>query len=106
MSQIMCFLNPAILKCSNSQIQHFSNSTFLKFSNSQIQQFSKSAIWGCHPMPYFKIPRTEKYGMRCASHVLIIPCLAPNPNTPPTHPSALESVAEAGKWEAQQLATA
>ena len=31
-----------------------------------MEQFSNGAIWGRHPMPYFKIPRTEKYGMRCA----------------------------------------
>ena len=32
-----------------------------------MEQFSNAAFWGRHPMPYFKIPRTEKYGMRCAS---------------------------------------
>ena len=31
-----------------------------------MEQFSNAAFWGRHPMPYFKIPRTEKYGMRCA----------------------------------------
>ena len=82
-SQIMRFSYPAILKCSNSQIEHFSNGAILKsnisqmehFSNeailksniSQMEQFSNGAFWGRHPMPYFKIPRTEKYGMRCAS---------------------------------------
>ena len=31
-----------------------------------MEQFSNAAFWGRHPMPYFKIPRTEKYGMQCA----------------------------------------
>ena len=31
-----------------------------------MEQFSNGAFLGHHPMPYFKIPRTEKYGMRCA----------------------------------------
>ena len=66
-SQIEHFSNGAILKWSNSQIEHFSNGAILKWSNSQREQFSNAAFWGRHPMPYFKIPRTEKYGMRCAS---------------------------------------
>ena len=37
-----------------------------------VEQFSNGAIWGCHPMPYFKIPRTEKYGMRCAMIMVTI----------------------------------
>ena len=47
-------------------MERFSNGAILKWSNSQMEQFSNGAIWGRHPMPYFKIPRTEKYGMRCA----------------------------------------
>jgi len=49
-----------------SQIKHFSNGAILKSNISQMKQFSNGAFWGRHPMPYFKIPRTEKYGMRCA----------------------------------------
>ena len=48
-------------------MERFSNGAILKWSNSQMEQFSNGAIWGRHPMPYFKIPRTEKYGMRCAN---------------------------------------
>ena len=48
-------------------MERFSNGAILKWSNSQMEQFSNGAIWGRHPMPYFKIPKTEKYGMRCAS---------------------------------------
>ena len=60
------FSNGTLLKWRNSQMEQFSNRTFLKWSNSQMEQFSNGAIWGHHPMPYFKIPRAEKYGMRCA----------------------------------------
>ena len=55
------------LKWSISQIEHFSNGAILKSNISQMEQFSNGAFWGRHPMPYFKIPRTEKYGMRCAT---------------------------------------
>ena len=47
-------------------MEQFSNRAFLKWSNSQMEQFSNAAFWGRHLMPYFKIPRTEKYGMQCA----------------------------------------
>ena len=47
-------------------MEHFSNGAILKSNISQMEQFSNGAFWGRHPMPYFKIPRTEKYGMRCA----------------------------------------
>ena len=60
------FSNGAILKSNISQIEHFSNGAILKSNISQMEQFSNGAFWGRHPMPYFKIPRTEKYGMRCA----------------------------------------
>ena len=63
------FSNRAFLKWSNSQMEQFSNRAFLKWSNSQMEQFSNAAFWGRHPMPYFKIPRTEKYGMRCANNL-------------------------------------
>ena len=66
-SQIEHFSNGAILKWSNSQMEQFSNRAFLKWSNSQMEQFSNAAFWGRHPMPYFKIPRTEKYGLQCAT---------------------------------------
>ena len=36
-----------------------------------MEQFSNAAFWGRHPMPYFKIPRTEKYGMQCANYRLV-----------------------------------
>ena len=36
-----------------------------------MEQFSNAAFWSRHPMPYFEIPRTEKYGMRCASLILV-----------------------------------
>ena len=57
------FSNGAILKWSDSQMEQFSNGAILKSRISQMEQFSNAAFWGCHPMPYFKIPRTEKYGM-------------------------------------------
>ena len=47
-------------------MEHFSNGAILKSNISQMEQFSNGAFWGRHPMPYFKIPRTEKYGMQCA----------------------------------------
>ena len=66
-SQMEHFSNEAILKSNISQMEHFSNGAILKSNISQMEQFSNGAFWGRHPMPYFKIPRTEKYGMRCAS---------------------------------------
>ena len=68
-SQIDHFSNGAFLKSSISQIEHFSNGAILKSNISQMEQFSNGAFWGRHPMPYFKIPRTEKYGMRCANQI-------------------------------------
>ena len=69
-SQMEKFSNGAILKSSISQMKQFSNGAILKWSISQMEQFSNAAFWGRNPMPYFKIPRTEKYGMRCASSEL------------------------------------
>ena len=37
-----------------------------------MEQFSNAAFWDRHPMPYFKIPRTEKYGMRCATQMVAL----------------------------------
>ena len=69
-SQMEHFSNEAILKSNISQMEHFSNGAILKSNISQMEQFSNGAFWGRHPMPYFKIPRTEKYGMRCARWLL------------------------------------
>ena len=38
----------------------FSISVFLNLCDSQLVFFSIKAIWGRHPMLYFKIPRTKK----------------------------------------------
>ena len=65
-SQMKQFSNRTFLKWSISQMEHFSNGAILKSNISQMEQFSNGAFWGRHPMPYFKIPRTEKYGMQCA----------------------------------------
>ena len=71
-SQMEHFSNEAILKSNISQMEHFSNGAILKSNISQMEQFSNGAFWGRHPMPYFKIPRTEKYGMRCATNAPLL----------------------------------
>ena len=68
-SQMKQFSNRTFLKWSISQMEQFSNGAILKSNISQMEQFSNGAFWGRHPMPYFKIPRTEKYGMQCASKI-------------------------------------
>ena len=59
-SQSVLFSISVFLNLCDSQLVFFSICAFLNQCFSQLVLFSISAIWGRHPMLYFKIPRTKK----------------------------------------------
>ena len=68
-SQLVLFSISVFLNLCDSQLVFFSICAILNLCDSQLLFFSIKAIWGRHPMLYFKIQRTKKCSIAMCYHV-------------------------------------
>merc|ERR1712240_86390 len=73
-SQLDLFSIESFLNRIFSRSDLFSIGSFLNRIFSQSDLFSIGSFWGCHPMLYFNIPRTEKCSIAMC-YVSDVPCI-------------------------------